>query len=73
MNQEILLRQFEDIGIPDSAEEFTFPETAFITVTAYQNQQVDTIKLKSMFQLNIFKIGIALLHFNLPSNSYESI
>ena len=40
MNQEILLRQFEDIGIPDSAEEFTFPETAFITVTAYQNQQV---------------------------------
>ena len=45
MNQEILLRQFEDIGIPDSAEEFTFPETAFITVTAYQNQQVQARRI----------------------------
>ena len=40
MSQELLLRQFEDLGIPEYSEEFTFPETAFITVTAYQNQQV---------------------------------
>ena len=40
MSQELLLRQFEEIGIPEYAEEFVFPETAFITVTAYQNQQV---------------------------------
>ena len=40
MNQESLLRDFEEHGIPDYAEEFSFPETTFITVTAYQNQQV---------------------------------
>ena len=42
MNQESLLRYFEEHGIPDYAEEFSFPETTFITVTAYQNQQVST-------------------------------
>ena len=43
MSQELLLRQFEDLGIPEYSEEFTFPETAFITVTAYQNQQVSSL------------------------------
>ena len=40
MNSESLLRHFEEFGVPTNAEEFVFPETAFITVTAYQNQQV---------------------------------
>ena len=42
LGSEMLLRQFEEYGIPSGAEEFVFPETAFITVTAYQNQQVRT-------------------------------
>lgn len=42
MTSEALLRHFEEFGLPpgDAVEEFVFPETAFITVTAYQNQQV---------------------------------
>ena len=40
LGSEMLLRHFEEFGIPKDAEEFVFPETAFITVTAYQNQQV---------------------------------
>ena len=40
MSSETLLRHFEEFGVPSNAEEFVFPETAFITVTAYQNQQV---------------------------------
>lgn len=47
MSQELLLRQFEDLGIPEYSEEFTFPETAFITVTAYQNQQITKLKIDS--------------------------
>jgi hypothetical protein len=40
MSSETLLRHFEEFGVPSNADEFVFPETAFITVTAYQNQQV---------------------------------
>ena len=38
MSSETLLRHFEEFGVPSNADEFVFPETAFITVTAYQNQ-----------------------------------
>lgn len=41
LSSELLLRHFEDFGLPPDVEEFVFPETAFITVTAYQNQQVN--------------------------------
>ena len=51
MSQELLLRQFEDFGIPEYSEEFIFPETAFITVTAYQNQQVSYSTHTHSFQL----------------------
>ena len=40
MSSETLLRHFEEFGVPSNADEFVFPKTAFITVTAYQNQQV---------------------------------
>ena len=43
MSSETLLRHFEEFGVPSNAEEFIFPETAFITVTAYQNQQVSAL------------------------------
>merc|ERR1711862_180991 len=36
-----------EFGIPKDAEEFVFPETAFITVTAYQNQQITKLKIDS--------------------------
>lgn len=43
LSPDILLRDFEDHGLPANSEEFAFPETAFITVTAYQNQQVRSL------------------------------
>merc|ERR1712037_506145 len=39
MSSETLLRHFEEFGVPSNADEFVFPETAFITVTAYKNRQ----------------------------------
>ena len=41
MSYEHLQRHWEEVGLPNEATEtFVFAETAFITVTAYQNQQV---------------------------------
>ena len=41
MSNEHLQRHLEEVGVPhETTESVAFPETAFITVTAYQNQQV---------------------------------
>ena len=41
MSYEHLQRHWEEVGLPNEATEtVAFAETAFITVTAYQNQQV---------------------------------
>lgn len=51
MNSETLLRHFEEFGLPSTGvDEFVFPETAFITVTAYQNQQVRIVNPCSVSQ-----------------------
>ena len=57
MNYEHLQRHLEEKMAAnlysDVIEEFIFPETAFITVTAYQNQQVSRFATKMFVCLPI--------------------
>ncbi len=66
-NSDALLKHFDEFGFnqDDIVEEFSFPETAFITVTAYQNQQV----CRFLFSCYIFDSVLSLLEICLTFSS----
>ena len=65
MSSETLLRHFEEFGVPSNADEFVFPETAFITVTAYQNQQVSF-----RFRLSKYFLKTSTHNFSCQNNAW---
>ena len=74
MSSETLLRHFEEFGMPSNAEEFVFPETAFITVTAYQNQQVSTEYLPTTYLHINLGITYADRHrISIPNQRFQHV